>query len=209
MLLSEHDFIFAENNTHMALYEVKMQHDEDSLVKLSHMQYDLFCQRNKTVRTLISVAVIAAAVLVVQESWLKYVLIAYAGFLLTGSYTSANRTAHKLSEQIRTSGLPFPASRFVFAEDKMHIFSLPEDKELDEPLSYKKIFRLGEDEENFYIFRDQYGGYLIPKAALGDKADEFRQFIEAKSGQNYARRATPVARMRGWLKNRNDEPYHL
>ncbi len=193
----------------MALYKIKMQHTEDTLVKLSHMQYDLFCQSNKTARTIISFAVIVLALTVVDTEWLKYVCIAYAGFLLTGQYNSSNRTAHKLAEQIRTSGLPFPASRFEFENDAMHIFSLPENRELDEALPYSKIFRLGEDLEYLYIFRDQYGGYMLPKAELGDRKDEFKTFIEGKANMKFVRRATPVSRMRGWLKSRADEPYHL
>ncbi len=193
----------------MALYKITMQHTEDSLVKLSHMQYDLFCQSNKTARTIISFAVIVLAITVVDTEWLKYVCIAYAGFLLTGSYNSANRTARKLTEQIKASGLPFPASRFEFENSAMHIFSLPEGKELNDPLPYSQIFRLGEDLEYLYIFRDQYGGYMLPKSALGDDKDKFKAFIEGKANMKFVRRATPMSRMQGWLKKREDEPYHL
>ena len=36
-------------------FEVKMQHDEDSLVSLAHMQYDLFCTRNRAARSILSI----------------------------------------------------------------------------------------------------------------------------------------------------------
>lgn len=193
----------------MALYKIKMQHNEDTLVKLSHMQYDLFCQKNRAVRTVISVAIIVLSISVVNTEWLRYVLIAYAGFLLTGTYNSANRTAHKLTDQIKASGMPFPASRYEFEKSSMHIFSLPEDTELGEALPYSKIFGLGEDTEYFYIFRDQYGGYMLPKSELGEKKYDFKTFIESKTNMKFVRRATLMRRMQGWLKKREDEPYHL
>ena len=38
----------------MTYYEVTMQHNADSLLALSRMQYDLFCTRNRIVRTILS-----------------------------------------------------------------------------------------------------------------------------------------------------------
>ena len=47
----------------MPAFEVEMRHDRQTLVALSHMQYDLFCGRNRTVRGFLSVTLILIAIL--------------------------------------------------------------------------------------------------------------------------------------------------
>ena len=42
----------------MIKYDITMEHTEESLTALSHMQYDLFCTRNFIVRNLLSLVVI-------------------------------------------------------------------------------------------------------------------------------------------------------
>ena len=47
----------------MTYYEVTMQHNADSLLALSRMQYDLFCTRNRIVRTILSAILVIIGVL--------------------------------------------------------------------------------------------------------------------------------------------------
>ena len=54
---------------------------------------------------------------------------------------------------------------------------------------------LGEDGEYFYIFRNQYGGYMIPKAELGEKEKEFRLFMEKQTKQTFEAKAAPVLKL--------------
>ena len=77
----------------------------------------------------------------------------------------------------------------------MEIISLPEEKPLGKPLAYVDIFRLGEDREYFYVFRDRYGGYMLPKAALGEREEAFRNFLEEKTDQTFQGRSAPVVRL--------------
>ena len=191
-----------------AKFTVKMQHDEDTLVALAHMQYDLFCTRNRTARSLLSAVLIIIALLYGGGSWWSLLVLAYSCYLLTSTYASSNRTAHKLTEQLKASGLPFPASEYVFEEDAMRIITLPEREELD-PLPYGKVLQLGEDIKAYYLFQNQYGGYMIFKEALGDREDEFRTFVQSKTGKTFIRRLTPLRRVRMWLRNRASEPEHL
>lgn len=192
----------------MAEFEIKMQHDEDTLEAMAHMQYDLFCKSNRIVRSLMSVGLILLGV-VNHEAWWGILVIAYGCYLTTSTYASANHTAHKLAAQIKESGMPFPASRFVFKNEAMHIISLPEEKELNEPLLYKNVYRMGQDFKYFYIFRDQYGGYMIPREQLGDSQYDFRDFMEKKTGQVFQVRRSPFLKLRAWLRKRENEPYHL
>ena len=42
----------------MAAFDITMKHTEESLEALAHMQYDLFCQKNRIVRTLLSAGMV-------------------------------------------------------------------------------------------------------------------------------------------------------
>ena len=66
-----------------------------------------------------------------------------------------------------------------------------------------------EDRDALYLFRSQYGGYRVPKEALGERQEAFRRFIQNKTGKLFIRRLTPLNRVRSWLHARESEPTHL
>lgn len=183
-----------------SFYEIKMQHTEESFKALSHMQYDLFCKSNRTVRSTISLAFMVAGV-VNFSAWWGILLVAYGCYLTTSTYASANRTAHKLSEQIKNSGNSFPASCYVFGKDEMEILKLPE-RIKDGALAYTAIRRIGEDAGYIYIFRDEFGGYMIPKKALGGRTADFRVFLEEKAGQTVRNSNVPAVRLLNRIRRR-------
>ena len=173
------------------------------------MQYDLFCQSNLFWRTAIAAVCILIAMKFL-DNWWAFLLIAYAGFLLTGKYNSANHTANKLIANLKESGMPFPCSQFEFKEKGITVTPVPEKSPEDVvTLAYGDIARLGEDVNNFYIFRDEYGGYVISKEALGGKKDDFRAFVQGKTGLKFMRRATALNRVTEYFNKKNSEPYHL
>lgn len=178
----------------MAAYDVTMQHTEKTFEALAHMQYDLFCQSNRVGRSILAFAAILTGI-IEHESWWAMLLVAYGAYLLTGKYNSANHTAHKLADQIRETGMPFPSSRYLFHKDRMEIISLPKEEHLEEPLLYSDICRLGEDYQYYYLFRDQYGGYMIPKEALGERELDFRDFIQKKTGLTVRNKFAPAIRL--------------
>lgn len=178
----------------MTYYDVKMQHTDKTFEALSHMQYDLFCKGNLVTRTIMGIAAILLG-LTNGSSWWSILLIAYGCYLFTSKYSSANHTAHKLADQIRESGMPFPSSRYLFQEDRMEILSLPKEERLEESLRYQDILRLGEDYRYYYLFRNQYGGYMIPKEQLGEQGPDFCSFLEQKTGLSFRSRTAPVLRV--------------
>ena len=177
----------------MIHYQATMRHNEKTFQALAHMQYDLFCKSNLVVRTILGMGAVVFGIANLS-AWWGVLLIAYGSYLATGKYNSANHTAHKLSKQIRESGMDFPASRYVFRESSVEVIPLPENAN-GVPLVYTEIHRLGEDLEYFYMFRDQYGGYMIPKAELGEKAGEFRSFLEKKAKQSFKAQMSPLLRL--------------
>jgi len=178
----------------MVYYKVTMRHSEASFQSLAHMQYDLFCSGNLIGRNVLSFCIMIIGIMNYTQWW-GLLLIAYASYLLSSKYASANHTARKLAKNIQDSGMDFPASRFEFQENAMNIIALPENVSSGDPLSYGDVFQLGEDGSYFYLFRNQYGGYMVPKEQLGKKTDDFRSFIENKTGKRFQIRAAPVVKM--------------
>ena len=191
----------------MAIYEATIQHDDKTFEDLARMQYDLFCKGNRVGRTILSLAAILLGV-ANSENWWGYLAIGYGCYLTTSTYSSSNHTAHKLAKQIRAAGMDFPSSRYEFTEEGMQVITLPENEPLGDILPYGKFRKLGEDRSYFYIFRDQYGGYMIPKKELEDQ-ENFRYFIQRKSGLKFERKMPPIARLMQKMKDRENEPYHL
>ena len=192
----------------METFEVEMRHDRQSLTALSHMQYDLFCQRNRMARGLLSLTLIVIAIFYGGGSWWSLLIIAYACYLTTSTYASSNRTANRIADQLEQAGQPLPASRYIFEKNSMRVLDLNSGEELD-PVPYGEVFGPGEDRDALYLFRSQYGGYRIPKDALGEREDTFRRFVQNKTGRLFIRRLTPLNRVRNWLHARETEPTHL
>ena len=192
----------------MPIFEAAIQHDEKTFEQLAHMQYDLFCKSNRVGRTVLSIAAILLGI-ANSESWWGILAIGYGCYLTTSTYSSSNHTAHKLAKQIRAAGMDFPASRYVFDDDGMHVFTLPENQAFGEPLAYHDFCQLGEDYGYFYIFRDQYGGYMIPKSELEERTEAFRKYIERMTGLRFRMRTAPIIKLMRKLMYRDNEPYHL
>ena len=192
----------------MPIFQATIQHDDKTFESLAHMQYDLFCKSNRVGRTILSIASILTGI-ANSEAWWGLLAIAYGCYLMTSTYSAANHTAHKLARQIREAGMSFPASRYEFTEDGMHIISLPDEKSPGDSLAYSDFYQLGEDREYFYIFRDQYGGYMVPKSELDEKQEDFRVFIQQKTGQRFRSRMAPVVKLIRLIQDRREEQYHL
>lgn len=195
----------------MIKYDITMEHTEDSLIALSHMQYDLFCTRNFIARNLLSLVAIAAGAIYFAHFW-GIALVAYGAYLMTSTYSSSNHTVKKLTEAIKASGKGFPSSRYRFTEKGIEITFHPgkEDEEQLNPVGYGELLKLGEDVNYFYLFPTANGGYCIPKKQLGEKQKEFVRFVEGKTGKRfYRRRPSPIQRIRDWLRERYNEPEHL
>ena len=84
-------------------------------------------------------------------------------------------------------------------------------------LAYNEFEKLGEDRDYFYLFRDSYGGYMVPKkgidASAGSRSNSdesqnlksigaFREFLENKSGKRIYRKTIPLVRVMQALKKK-------
>lgn len=178
----------------MVHYTVHMTHSEKTFKRLARMQYDLFCQKNRLSRSAISIVCMIAGVLNFQQWW-GALLIVYASYLSSSTYAAADHTAKKLTRGIRESGMQFPSSRFEFQDHAMNIIALPENVSSGDPFSYSDVLKLGEDDEYFYLFRNQHGGYMVPKSDLKNKEDDFRAFMEGKTGKHFNARVAPIFKL--------------
>lgn len=202
------------------VFKIQMQHTEETMTALSRMQYALFCGANRTVRTVISLVLLLLGIRY-MEQWWGMLVIAYGGFLLVSTRNAATRPARKMIEQLKNNHMELPASTYSFYRAGLAVTPLdPKDPkevpvydldggedygskpvkgvqlgENDQFLPYSKVYRLGEDGENYYIFRDQYGGFVIPKELLGEREQEFRNFIEQHCDQTFRSGSSPIQRV--------------
>lgn len=188
----------------MIYYEITMQHSRESFELLSQMQYNLFCKTNRIVRSVLTIAAVLFGLMHTSEWW-GILIIAYGCYLGTSTYSSANHTAHKLSDQVEKSGLGYPKSRFRFEEKELIISPIPDQRDKRTSLSYPELQGLGEDLNYFYLFRDSFGGYMIPKEALGNKTDRFRDFLEEHTGLRVQSRTAPIIRLLRYLCRTKDQ----
>ena len=79
----------------MPTFDIHMKHNEDTLMALSHMQYDLFCTRNRIARSALSAVLIVVGV-IYGSNWWSLLIVGYGVYLMTSTYAAANHTARKL-----------------------------------------------------------------------------------------------------------------
>ena len=191
----------------MPIYQATIRHNDKTFEKLAHMQYDLFCKGNRFSRTVLSLIAIGTGI-INAESWWGMLAIGYGFYLTSSTYASANHTAHKLAGKIRETGMDFPSSRYEFTEHGLRIISLPDEKVTGKLVKYEEFLKLGEDGDYFYLFPNPHGGYMIPKSEL-EGVDDFRSFLEHKTGKPVQSRVPPAVKLMRKLKKREKEPYHL
>ena len=184
------------------IIETELSHSR--LTGLAHMQYDLFCVKNRISRTLVAISVIGIGALY-MPAWWSFLLIAYGGYLLTGRYNQANHTVNQVEKTIEASGLGYPRDRLEFTPACLRVIPQPAKSSEITVLRFRDIAGIGEDSENYYIFRDRFGGYVVPKAALGSREQEFRDFLENASGRHINRPQIPFLSLRARLRDRYTE----
>ncbi|MCI6306849.1 MAG: YcxB family protein [Subdoligranulum sp.] len=201
------------------VFTVRMQHTEETLTSLARMQYALFCGANRAARTVISLALLLLGIRYMDQWW-GMLVIAYGGYLLVSARQAATRPARKMIEQMKNGGVKLPASTYSFYRAGMAVTPLDPEHPAEAPiydvdegedygsrirgvplgendqfLPYSKVYRLGEDGKYFYIFRDQYGGFVVPREALGSRDREFRDFIEQHCDQTFRSGSSPLLRV--------------
>jgi len=179
----------------MKLFDVTMQHNEKTLLLLSRKQYDLFSGANKMFRSVVGVAGILFG-MASSDTWWGFALMAFGCIYMTGTYSGANRKARSLVQAIEDNKMPFPAAKYGFYQDYLEITILPEmEDEAPEQVPYGELLCVGEDRNYFYLFRNQYGGYMIPKEQLNGQVKAFRQHIESSMGQAVRGNRSPFMQM--------------
>lgn len=179
----------------MEHYQVTMQHSEKTLRSLAHMQVDLFNGMHKTFRSVVGVGMVLFGMAYTQQWW-GLALVAFGCIYATGTYGRANKNAMTVAQSIRDSGMDFPKTRYTFLDDGVQITALPErEGEESEILPYSEIIAVGEDWGNFYLFPNQFGGYVIPKEQLGENVRKFKGFIQDRTGRTVRGRQSPMRQL--------------
>lgn len=177
------------------IYSINFVHTAETLKLLSRAQYDLFCKSNFYIKLVLSIVLIFVSINILDK-WYGPLILLYGIYLLLSKYMQSDYTSRKLVRTIEESDKPFPASRYDFFDDRMEIYRLDDgSNSLTDTLYYKNVKGIYDDLVNYYIFRDQYGGYVIPKSFLLNKEDEFRNFLELRTHKDVKSKLPPVVKL--------------
>lgn len=189
-------------------FKSETTHTEESIHALAKMQYDIFSVPQKIITYLLSIILIVAG-LYLSSKWYGIMYLFIGCLLITSTYVTANYTANKICKLINESGKGYPSSRFLFNDDEVSIYSLPDNTFIDN-ISYKSFIRISEDKTAFYLFPHKNGGYVIFKNNIydnnGNKSldDDFRLFIESRVGSKIKRiNEAPIVKLLNLINMHN------
>ena len=155
--------------------KAKMQHTEETILRLSRVQYRTYCALQRLITALTACVLLAMGAVCSFGRATSLVLIALGCWTMMSLDVPANRNAKKLVEGANGR---MPASEFVFSEDGITISGDGQQSSL----KYSDLYSLVCDGEYLYLFRSRYSAYMIPMNAVeGGTGEELKQFLSEKA----------------------------
>lgn len=159
----------------MMRFEAHIEHTEDTLYKLSNVQYHTFCAGRIFLWMISAIICIVLAVYNGTNNLFFYIFMMLGCWMITTVNMPARRKVDRIIDFCKGK---FPSSKYQFFEEHIKIIY---DK-TEDVLEYTKIYMLLEDIDYFYIFINRNAGYMLPKSSLRpQKNDEFKRFLEEKT----------------------------
>lgn len=157
-------------------FSAQIQHTNDTIYRLSKIQYNNFQLGTKLLWLSISVATLLGAVYNTENQLLFYLLLFAGCWLMSNANMPAKRRAEKIFESAKGD---LPCTEFSFHGD--HFEAASEDHSAS--VRYSDLYALLEDTEYFYLFINRSAGYMIPKDSLSpENPEEFRCLLQDRSG---------------------------
>ena len=160
-------------------YSAKMKYSEETIGKLTQMQYDVFQYREKTAITLTSVLILFFGFYARLNSVFGIALFFIGCILMTSINTRPRANAKILIKQLNGS---FPVLKYTFTDT-----GFASDQE-EQETKYSSVIRLIESRQYLYIYVTQEKAYMIDSFALSpDDPDGFKKFVSAKTKLEWSR----------------------
>lgn len=155
---------------------VQMQHTEQTILRLSRVQYRTYCTLQRMMTVLTACVLLVLGTVGPFNRAASLMLIALGCWTMMSLDIPAERNAKKL---IKSAKGRMPASAFTFSEDAVTIAGDGEQT----VLKYDAIYSLICDGAYLYLFRNRYSAYMIPLDAVeSGSGEELKRFLAEKTG---------------------------
>lgn len=158
----------------MSRFSRKFCHDEESVRRLSQVQYLSFQKRYILIQLLLGAGFVSASVFGTLERTAGVLCCLFGCWLLISWRQIPNFRARKL---LKSCGGDFPQTVFHFEDEGV----MAVNNQGTTRLSYDKIIRLTTDNTYDYLFLSSYGAYMLPQEE-GKKEEAFQIFLSQKTG---------------------------
>jgi len=158
-------------------FRAGIEHSEESINSFAKAQFNVYGAKQRNSMLIISVLLLALAVLAPLGDVLSALVMFGACLILVDIGHVPKRTAKLMLKQMPE----FDSFEYCFEEKTVKISSAKSGA--SGTLAYSKIERLAEDVYSFYMFANSNTGYMLSKKSLSpaDK-DAFKDFLASATG---------------------------
>lgn len=167
-------------------YTAEMQHTEDSIRRLSAVQYHTFRPGVRLLWLAAGVGSIVGAIYGGADQLLFYLLMFAGCWLIMNLNLPAKHRADKI---IASAKGTLPHTQFHFREEDFTVKSSGYEKKI----GYRQLYALLEDDRYLYLFLNRNAGYMADKSTLSPgEMSLFQAALETRSGLDFRKPTTPL-----------------
>lgn len=156
--------------------KASMQHTQDTIKRLSRVQYNTYCQGQKLMSLVFAMVMLFLSAAGGFSSTTSLVLMFIGCWAFTGMNVPADRRAKKIIELAKGN---YPASEYRFEEETVRI--LGDSQETSLP--YSDIFSLICDGPYLYLFLNQESAYMVDLMDMKEeKVQQLKNQLSQKTG---------------------------
>ncbi len=168
-------------------FTITMEHSEESIRRLSKVQYDTFSVLTKVMWYLTCAVSLALGVGLIGQldETPRLLLAAFGAIALMNIGASAKARADKVIAAVKQKG-EFPRTTLTFKDDEIGI---EERSGKTGSMKYGSILRLIRDDEYWYLFISRTAAYMLPITGLNGQVSpaRFEALLQKKTGLEFSR----------------------
>lgn len=168
-------------------FTITMEHSEESIRRLSRVQYDTFSALTKVMWYLTCAVSLALGVGLIGQldETPRLLLAAFGAIALMNIGASAKARADKVIAAVKQKG-EFPRTTLTFKDDEIGI---EERSGKTGSMKYGSILRLIKDDEYWYLFISRTAAYMLPITGLNGQVSpaRFEALLQKKTGLEFGR----------------------
>ena len=159
-------------------YTASIDHSEKTIERLYRTQRRTYDRGRIFLRLALGFGMVLAAALAALPTWLKAILLLVGAWLMASGDFPAQIRADRA---VQDRGGSLPKMRYEFYEDHLKLTG-----EGSMNIGYRKLNRLLEDREFYYLFLERDSVCMIDRESLKPaKQEDFRLFLENATGLNW------------------------